>query len=131
MEHDGGAVNPKEGAGAAKLPLQLVPAAASCEMALALRDGADKYGAWNWRKAGINLSTYIGALRRHIDAIAEGEDIDPGSGVSHIGHVLAGAAIVADATRHGMLTDDRPGRVGKVRGSIADCFKFGSQEMDH
>lgn len=102
------AENPKEAEGAKKLPLQLVPPAAEREMALALAEGAGKYGPWNWREAGINLETYIGAMKRHINAIARGEDIDPLSGVSHLGHILAGAAIVVDAAEHGMLNDDRP-----------------------
>jgi hypothetical protein len=105
--------NPKEAAGRAKLPLHLCPPAAKREMTLALEIGANKYGPWNWRGAGINLMTYIGAMQRHLDAIHAGEDTDPDSGVSHIGHILAGAAIVADAEEHGMLTDDRPQRGGR------------------
>lgn len=100
--------NPKEAAGRSKLQLQLVPTAAKREMTLALEIGGIKYGFWNWRGAGICLMTYIGAMQRHLDAIQNGEDMDPSSGVSHIGHILAGAAVVADATDVGMLTDDRP-----------------------
>jgi len=99
--------NPKEAAGRAKLALQLCPPAAKREMALALENGATKYGAWNWRKAGIVLSTYIGACQRHLDAIADGEDVDPVSGLSHWAHILAGAAIVVDAQSGHMISDDR------------------------
>lgn len=104
-----GVENPKESAGRSKLQLQLVPPAAKREMTLALEFGTVKYGAWNWRAAGVNLMTYIGAMQRHLDAIQEGEDTDPDSGVSHIGHILAGAAMVADAKAGAMLNDDRPG----------------------
>lgn len=114
-KQDGGVENPKEAAGRKKVQLQLVPPAAMHEMALALQCGADKYGAWNWRAAGINLMTYLGAMRRHIDAILDGEDRDKDSGVSHIGHVLAGAAICCDAASVGMLRDDRPGRPASAR----------------
>ena len=101
--------NPKEAEGRKKLQLQLCPPAAKREMALALGHGAEKYGEWNWRDAGINLSTYIGALQRHLDAIQTGEDRDPSSDLSHWAHILAGAAIVVDAAECDMLNDDRPG----------------------
>lgn len=101
--------NPKEAAGRAKVPLHLVPPAASREMALALGHGAAKYGEWNWRETHVNLMTYVGALKRHLDAIVSGEDADPESGLSHWAHALAGAAIVCDAMECGNLKDDRPG----------------------
>lgn len=99
--------NPKEAAGRAKPQLQLIPPAASHEMAGAMSLGAEKYGPWNWRTAGINLTTYLGAMRRHLDAIIDGEDIDPESGFHHLGHVMAGCGIVLDARKHGKLNDDR------------------------
>lgn len=104
--------NPKEAAGRAKVALQLCPPEAKRLMALALESGAEKYGAWNWRDAGIRLSTYIGAMQRHLDALADGEDTDPESGLPHVAHILAGAAIVADANKFGMLADDRHGAGG-------------------
>jgi hypothetical protein len=107
-EKQGEVENPKEAAGRAKLQLQLVPPAAKREMTLALEIGAAKYGAWNWRTAGINLMTYIGAMQRHLDELHRGRSMDPESGVSHIGHILAGAAIVADALYVGKMNDDRP-----------------------
>lgn len=113
--------NPKEAAGAAKLPLQLVPAAASRDMALALAHGAAKYGKWNWRDAGIVLSTYIGALRRHVDALAEGEWINPDSGLPHIAHILAGAAIVSDAFENDMIELDYPPQGDLFGGALDDA----------
>lgn len=106
--------NPKEAAGRAKVPLHLCPPEAKRLMALALEDGAKKYGAWNWRDAGIQLTTYIGAMQRHLDAIADGEDVDFGSGLNHIAHILAGAAIVADAAKFGKLNDDRHGAAAEM-----------------
>lgn len=103
------AENPKESAGRSKLQLQLCPPAAKREMARALENGAKEYGAWNWRKGGIKLMTYVGAMQRHLDAIADGEDIDRESGFSHLGHILAGAAVVVDAFHASMVHDDRPG----------------------
>ena len=52
--------------------------------------------------------TYLGAMKRHIDAIIDGEDIDPESRAHYLGHVAAGCAIVLDARKHGTLVDNRP-----------------------
>ena len=69
--------------------------------------GAIKYGYRNWIIDKIKLSTYIAAMRRHLKAISEGEDLDPDSGWSHFYHIRAGAAIVLDAENEGTLIDDR------------------------
>lgn len=99
--------DPKQTAGDLKTPLHLIPSAANEEMAKALACGAGKYGKRNWLGSQIKMDTYIAALRRHIDAMVDGEDIDPESGVHHLGHIMAGCAIVLDARRHGTLVDDR------------------------
>lgn len=100
--------NPKEAAGAEKVPLHLNPPVASHFQALVHKNGADKYGAWNWREAGINLTTYTGAAKRHIDGIMRGEWLDPESGYPHWAHLMACGAISLDAWWYGKLTDDRP-----------------------
>ena len=69
--------------------------------------GAEKYGAWNWRIDKIRASTYKGAIFRHAKAWAEGEDIDPESGKSHLYHIRACCGIVLDSEAHGTLIDDR------------------------
>ncbi len=100
--------DPKGIAGLAKPQLQLVPPVINTAMAAALKIGADKYGPWNWRTNKVEIMTYLGAMRRHIDAVLEGEDLDPESGAHHLGHVAAGCAIVLDALAHGTLVDNRP-----------------------
>lgn len=100
--------DPKGIAGLAKPQLQLVPPVINTAMAAALKIGADKYGPWNWRTNRVEIMTYLGAMRRHIDAVLEGEDLDPESGTHHLGHVAAGCAIVLDALAHGTLADNRP-----------------------
>ncbi len=102
--------NPKDIAAVTlgKTPLQLIPPIAMTMMAEVLDGGADKYGPWNWRGAPIELMTYVGAIMRHTNAIASGEDIDPESGLPHVAHIAATAAIVMDATHVGALKDDRP-----------------------
>jgi Domain of unknown function (DUF5664) len=101
-------MDPKKPEGSKKPQLQLIPPALSQETAKALALGASKYGAWNWRHNEIELTTYLGAIKRHIDAIVDGEDIDPESGAYHLGHVAAGCGIILDSLKHGTLKDDRP-----------------------
>ncbi len=100
----------KKAAGDQKPALQLIPPAFNEAVAGALKLGADKYGPWNWREEGkqIEIMTYLGAMRRHIDAIIDGQPIDPESGIHHLGHVAAGCAIVLDAQKHGNLIDNTP-----------------------
>ena len=102
--------NPKEATGRRKVPLQMNPPIASHYQALAQQHGADKYGPWNWREAGIQLMTYVGAVKRHADAIIDGEWFDPDSGLPHFAHIMAGSAVAIDAWHGGMVNDDTPGR---------------------
>lgn len=99
--------NPKDVLGAAKLPLHLWPETATLIGAVALLDGALKYGRSNWRAVGVRASIYVDAARRHINAWFEGEDNDPDSGVPHLGHALACIAILIDAQAVRKLVDDR------------------------
>ena len=101
-------LDPKRAAGALKPQLQLIPPVFNEAVAAALNHGADKYGPWNWRENKVEMMTYIGAIRRHADAVLSGEDIDPDSGVHHLGHIAASCAIVLDAGKHGTLVDNRP-----------------------
>ena len=104
---DGKATNPKDAIGSDKMPLHLWPTTATVHGCLALLDGASKYGRQNFRAIGVRASIYYDAARRHLDAWYEGEDAAPDSGVHHLGHVLACAAIILDAAAAGKLNDDR------------------------
>jgi hypothetical protein len=105
-------LDPKGEAGKLKPQLQLIPPVLSQETAKALSRGAGKYGPWNWRENKVEIMTYIGAMKRHLDCILEGEDIDPESGAHHLGHVAASCGIVLDAQKHGTLVDNRPKKSG-------------------
>lgn len=104
--------NPKDGIGMTKAPLSCVPLPPLYEGALAMLEGALKYGRHNYRYAGIRYSVYFDAMMRHLIAWFEGEDQAPDSQVHHLGHVIAGAAIALDdilsAEPRGI--DDRPPR---------------------
>lgn len=99
--------NPKDIIGSDKLPLHLWPNTATIYGTLGLLDGMLKYGRLNWRVVGVRASIYYDALRRHIDAWMEGEEVAPDSGVPHLGHALSCLAILVDATVAGKLVDDR------------------------
>jgi hypothetical protein len=100
--------DPKAESGNKKTPLQLLPPVFNEKVSKALGAGASKYGAWNWRRASVKSSTYIGAIRRHLDAWMDGEDDDPESGECHLAHVAASCAVVMDARKAENLIDDRP-----------------------
>jgi hypothetical protein len=100
--------NPKDTIGAKKLSLSKLPAAGIIHGADAMTDGAEKYGAYNWRQAKVRASIYVDATLRHLLAWFEGEETAPDSGVHHLGHVVANASIVLDALACGQLVDDRP-----------------------
>ena len=98
--------SPKNQTGAAKPQLQLIPPVASRIMAASLAVGA-KHGPWNWRRQKISLMQHLAAIKRHTDAIIDGAWRDE-EGNSHLGAIMATAAIIADAFLFGTLIDDRP-----------------------
>jgi hypothetical protein len=100
--------NPKTAQGALKVPLHLVPPSAVHFLALAFKDGAAKYGPYNWREKGVSASVYVGAAQRHLAAFWDGEDLSADAQVHHLAHVMACCAIVLDAMTVGKLNDDRP-----------------------
>jgi hypothetical protein len=102
------ATNPKDTMASGKVPFHVVPPAIIAEMALALGEGARKYGAYNWRVEGVLASVYYSAAHRHLTAWFEGEDTDPDSGLSHLTKVIAGLTVLRDAMLRGNMKDDRP-----------------------
>ncbi|CAN7314047.1 DUF5664 domain-containing protein [Bosea sp. LjRoot9] len=100
--------NPKDALAVAKLPLHLVPDTIEAYAALAFAEGASKYGAYNWRVAGVLASVYHSALKRHLAKWHNGEEADPKTGVPHLASIIACAGILLDARLCGKLTDDRP-----------------------
>lgn len=104
--------DPKGEEGKKKPQLALIPPVFNTQLANALAFGAyhrkEPYGPWNWRKTKVEYMTYIHAMKRHIDALLEREDVASDSGVHHLGHIAASCAIVLDAAKHGTLVDNRP-----------------------
>jgi hypothetical protein len=108
--------NPKDLIGSDKLPIHLFPMSAVLHGALALLDGALKYGRANWRVSGVRASIYYDATIRHMTKWFEGEDTDKDSGLPHLAHAIACIAILIDAKAAGKLKDDRmyPGNYSEL-----------------
>jgi len=64
--------NPKDLIGTKKPPLGLVPTAGIIHEAMAMKDGAKKYGPYNWRENGkaVRYTVYHNAALRHAHRIA-------------------------------------------------------------
>lgn len=112
--------NPKDMIGATKLPLNLVPDTLVMYACMAYLEGAVKYGAYNWRVAGVRFSIYVAAARRHEKKLWNGEWADPVTKVPHIASIIACWGIIADARECGKLLDDRPPKADMGR-LIAEC----------
>ncbi len=102
--------NPKDLIGVRKVPMSCVPAGVLLDLALALHEGAVKYGRHNYRVAGVRSSVYYDAAVGHLMDWWEGEDIDPDSGLSHVTKAIASLTVLRDAMFQEKLTDDRPPR---------------------
>jgi hypothetical protein len=100
--------NPKQYAGERKVPMHLIPDGATLAMAMSFKEGARKYGPFNWRTTPVRASAYVGAVRRHLDAWWNGEDEDPDTGLSHLWKALSCIAVMVDAQLADSFHDDRP-----------------------
>ncbi len=100
--------NPKDLLGIKKVQLNLVPASSIIYQALAMEDGARKYGPFNWRSNKVIASIYIAAAMRHLQAWQDGEELAEDSQKPHLAHALACIGIIVDAKETGNLVDDRP-----------------------
>jgi hypothetical protein len=100
--------NPKDALGIKKAPLSTLPTQVGFEVALAMLEGARKYGRHNYRSMGVKASVYYDACQRHLAAWWEGEDIDPDSGLSHIAKAAACLFVLRDSMLMENWEDDRP-----------------------
>lgn len=110
--------NPKDLIGQKKVALNLVPPSSIIYQALAMEDGAFKYGPYNWRSNKVIASIYIAAAIRHLMSWQDGEENADDSKKPHLGHALACIGIIVDAKETGNLIDDRP-----VAGSASSLIK--------
>lgn len=114
--------NPKDLLAIKKPPIELVPPIQEILTSLAFKDGAEKYGPFNWRTKKVRYSIYYAAAIRHMKQAYDGEDVDDVSKVMHIAHASACIAILMDAWATGNLIDDRPvkGASSEIINQFAD-----------
>lgn len=117
-------LNPKTIYGLAKPSPSLVPPAGIINIALAFRDGARKYGPYNWRKDNVSSSTYIDAAFRHLMQWFDGEENSADADVPHLAHAAACLCILMDAQAQGTLIDDRP-----TKGRASELIKAATQPI--
>lgn len=115
---DQNASNPKDLIGIKKVQMNLLPLAGRIYGALAMTNGAEKYGPYNWRDKKVKLTVYLDAIERHLAALYDGQDDAEDSGLPHLAHILANAALLIDAKECGCLIDDRP-----LPGPAADLLR--------
>jgi len=103
MSKDGKALRYNSG----KLRMELVPISAIRGLAEVFGKGAEKYAPRNWEK-GFKYSVPYACLLRHLTAFWGGEDLDKETGLSHMKHVLANAAMLVEFLETYPEGDDRP-----------------------
>jgi len=127
--------NPKDSLGIRKVPLHCIPMRVLGEVGLAMLEGGRKYGAHNYRNAGVKASVYVDAVGRHLFLQWwEGEDTDIDSGLSHVTKAIASLIVLRDSMLMGNWVDDRPirhpegpgiyqlnGKAGEIIDQYPDC----------
>lgn len=108
VESKATSANPKDSIGSTKVSISKFPVIATIMGSMAMMDGAEKYGPYNWRDKPVIASIYYDAAMRHWMTWYEGQEEATDSKVHHLGHAIACAAIILDAQAHGNLIDDRP-----------------------
>ena len=63
-------------------------------MVRVLEFGSVKYSRDNWKK-GMPINEICDSLMRHLVAYMDGEELDPESGLSHIGHIQCNAMFLS------------------------------------
>jgi hypothetical protein len=89
-----------------KAPITLIPVEFINGIAEVFGFGAKKYGKHNFR-LGMEHTRVLDAAMRHLLAIANGEDVDPESGMKHIYHAGCCLAMYAYFIENKVGIDDR------------------------
>ena len=89
-----------------KPDLSLLPPEWKAEVAKAMTYGAKKYSRDNYL-TGMDWSRMRAAADRHLDAFWRNEDIDPETGIHHLGHASACILMLFMHAAHNLGTDNR------------------------
>ena len=104
--------NPKDLIGLTKPSIEFVPMPAVFRANEAFKDGAEKYGPFNWRENAVRADVYYNAAMRHLSQWYHGDDAARDSKVDHRAHAIACLMILIDAEDQGKLIDNRP-KIGR------------------
>ena len=69
-----------------KVLMGCIPPTAEVLLGMVLTYGAQKYSRENWRLIDNLEDRYMDACLRHINLHRRGEEVDPESGLPHLGH---------------------------------------------
>lgn len=89
-----------------KVDWSLIPKEATEEMLKVFMFGEKKYARFNYRN-GFNSNRLVAAAMRHITSWNDGEDLDPESGLTHLGHAMCCLAMLLTNQIDGTMTDGR------------------------
>jgi hypothetical protein len=106
--------DPKREAGSLKADVTNLSIAALLAEGEVMRQGAEKYGSYNWTVHSMRASTYYNAILRHLWAWWTGQDTDPDSGQSHLAHIRASCGILIEQQVAARLNDDRPREIARA-----------------
>ena len=117
-----------------KLKWSLVSWKALAPMVRVLMFGAEKYDDHNWKK-GLKYTEVCESLQIHLNAFIDGEDNDPESKLTHVGHILCNAMFLSYMFLFRKDCDDRyiDNNIPKTCCIIPStdfngkCFKCGKQ----
>jgi len=89
------------------------------DMVAVMESGAGKYSRNNWMR-GFPREKLLDSLLRHVDAFYSGEDLDPESGLPHVGHILCNAMFLGyhNGSESKYWKDKYPEEVAKEESSI-------------
>ena len=90
-----------------KTRLDLIPLHLLDNCADVFEYGINKYAEWNWAK-GMAWNIPYQCLLRHLSAWYRGEDNDPESGKSHLGHAMANLIMLEHYSQSYKEGDNRP-----------------------
>jgi|TARA_R110000822_G_scaffold126445_1_gene261674 hypothetical protein len=90
-----------------KAEYSLIPMLALEDCARVFMFGRDKYSAWNWAD-GMDWLVPYDCMMRHMAAWQGGEDIDPESGLPHLGHAMCNLVMLSMFSKTHPEGDDRP-----------------------
>ena len=92
--------------------------------------GAQKYALYNWAK-GMAWSIPIGCILRHMRAHLHNEDLDPESGLPHIGHVACNIMMLDWFQRFYPEGDDRPSAAAPISAGRDAAGSLGARLPEH